>query len=227
MKFTPKYFLIACFLLLLASCSNDPEPRRADAEYFPLRTGYYQIFEVKETTYTVTGGASASSYQLKTEVMDSLYTSEGYRYRIHRYIRSNDSEQWNYLDTWSAMATNLNVIVSEGAVSYVKVMFPAIEGKKWDGNAYNTLGKDEYEIETAGQPADSLNADDCVVVVQENLDDPIVSMDIRREIYGRDIGLVYREISQLSYCTDPDCLGQKQIKDGVIFTQKIIEHGIQ
>lgn len=212
---------------MLASCSKDPEPRRADLEYFPLRTGYYQIYEVDETNYTVAGGASSSSYQLKAEVVDSLPTADGYRYRIQRYVRNNDSAQWSYVDTWSAIATSLRVTVSEGNTSYVKLTFPAAEGKKWNGNAYNTLGEDEYEIESVGQPLDSLGADDCIIVMQEDLDDPIVSMDVRKEIYARGIGLVYREISQLNYCTDPDCLGQKQIEDGIISRQKIIEHGVQ
>lgn len=229
LKFTVKYFLVAYLTVLLGSCTTDPEPLRSDLEYHPLKKGLYHVYKVEETEYTVVNGAFERSYQLMTEVVDSLPTPEGYKYVVHRSIRENDSSAWEYKDTWSVIANNLRVVTDEGSVSFIKLAFPVSKGKTWDGNAYNTLGEDEYEMQSIGEIAtvNSVEFEDCIVVNQNDFDDPIVSMDIRKEVYARGVGLILSEISLLNYCTDTDCLGQKKIEDGIIRNQTIIGYGVR
>ncbi|MGB5980063.1 MAG: hypothetical protein WBG62_21795, partial [Cyclobacteriaceae bacterium] len=88
------------------------------------------------------------------------------------------------------------------------------DGKEWDGNAYNASASDVYtaRFEEEG---------DLLTVVQEELRDTIVSQDIRKEVYSYDIGLVYREITLLNYCTRPDCLGEGIVEDGRVYKQTL------
>lgn len=230
MKHLGKSAILAVAIVVAGACdTSGPEPSQPALNYFPLQTGLYQIYRVEEVRYSVVEGAVESSYQLMLEIVDSISTDEGYKYVIHRSTRSDETSPWQYIDSWSAMVTNFNVIVDEGGVSYVKLAFPAGDGKTWDGNTYNIKGEDEYEMEDVGKPyaTDEQEFEDCIVVNQNDLDDPIVSKDMRKEIYARGIGLVVKEVSQLNYCTDPDCLGQKKIEDGIELTQRILEYGIR
>jgi hypothetical protein len=52
-----------------------------------------------------------------------------------------------------------------------------------------------------------------------------LSGDERRNVYALNVGLVYREIIQLNYCTDDTCLGQQIIEDGMEMKVAIKQYG--
>lgn len=231
MKHSIKYFITACLLAFFSSCSNnEPHPVRSDLEYFPLKKGVYQLYQVEETQYTVVEGPVTQNYQLMTEVTDSFpSTGGGTTYVIYRSIRIDETDSWQYLDTWSVKANENAVVVDEGTTSYVKLAFPARTGKVWDGNFYNANGEDEYTFKSVGTTI-SVNAtsyDDCVDIIQNDYQDPIVSVDVRREVYARGVGLVLKEVNLLNYCTDVDCLGKQEIETGTVLKQEIIEYGVR
>jgi hypothetical protein len=62
--------------------------------------------------------------------------------------------------------------------------------------------------------------DNTFTVEQEQNEDFFVFNDERREVYARDIGLVYKKVVQLGYCTDDHCLGQQKIDHG--FEMKLV-----
>ena len=62
-------------------------------------------------------------------------------------------------------------------------------------------------------------------MIQEDNDDFTVNLIRRFEIYGQDIGLVYKEEIDLRYCTEQECIGQQIIESGQELRQSLLEYG--
>jgi len=227
-KHLKKFLVLLCGIIAAVACqSTDPE-KISDSEYIPLRKKVFQIYDVSSITYTDLNLPETLAYQLMTEVVDSFPNPEGdYTYVIHRSKRTDStSATWTPVDTWSARINGQNAVISEGNIPYVKIAFPATNGRVWNGNALNAGDENDYKIMDAGKPfvTGGNTYSDCITIVQNN-DDNLVNTDIRKEIYARHVGLVYVEKTQLNYCTDINCFGQKQIKDGLVYRQAIRSYG--
>ena len=216
------------FLTLITGCGTDEHfDRRGGGAYFPLQRGTFHVYDVKEVRYNGSGQPLESRYQLLTEVTDSFPSEGGYRYVIHRSMRQTEAETWQALDTWSVRKDDHQVVVTEGNTPYVKIRFPLKEGNTWDGNVFNSQGADDYTLRDVEAPASFGGAsfEKTITVEQEINDDKIVFRDERKEVYAQDVGLVYKEILQLSYCTDDPCLGQQQIVNGIEMEMVFREYG--
>lgn len=226
------FYKYLAFALLAVSCSKD-EFRTPDIglNYFPLRTGYYQTYNVNETVYSEVTAPEKRVYQLKVEVADSFpNTGEaGYTYVLRRSKRANENVAWQDLDTWSVRENDRELVVTEGNRPFLKLAFPVRKGNAWNGNKFNNLDADEYEIQALDEPftAGGTTFEQALVVNQENNEDLIVFQDNREEVYARNVGLIYKQTTQLRYCTSDDCLGQQKIKSGIIYKQEIIAYGVR
>lgn len=218
-------------LLAIVGCGEDEAGKQPDAEYFPLRKGFYQVYSVQEVAYELLAETKNITYQLKTEVVDSFLNQEGgYTYTIHRSRRNLATDAWEFEYVWSVRMNNSAVVVSEENIPFVKIVFPAIENRHWNGNALNNLPADEYVLTETGEsfeltPGES--AGEYIRIVQEDSYDPVLFLNKRQEVYVRNIGLVKYEITDLEYCTDADeCeIGQQVIDNGMIYVQTLIEYG--
>lgn len=189
--------------------------------------GVYQVYDVDSTWYTATGEYELH-YEMMTAVVDSFPDAEaGHTYVIYRYKRNAPGNDWQYMDTWSARTTDLRAMVNEGNTPFVKFVLPVSEGRSWDGNAYNILGADAYELISARKPftLGDVSYEDCIEVNQNDDNDLIVRTDIRREVYARNTGLILKEVRILNYCT-AGCVEFGEIESGVVYSQKIKSYGI-
>jgi hypothetical protein len=229
------------FLALLMACSSkDPVPAITVSDYFPLKIGAFQIYTIDSVSITQ-NVSTAYSYQLKTQVTGTFPNpTGGVTYTIQRSRRANSSAPWTAQESWSARVTDFQAIVNEGNIPYVKIASPLINGTTWDGNALNTLGGSEKCIGSSSYTcdiytlanfeksyttaADTLFANTLTVIENDN-EDPIVSQDIRQEVYALNIGLISREMVELTFCTDPDCLGTQFVTSGVRYQQTIASYG--
>ena len=66
--------------------------------------------------------------------------------RIERYYRDTDTNSWVIKDVWHAQIVNATAQKIEENIRYIKLVFPSEIGKSWDGNAFNTIDYQEYEI---------------------------------------------------------------------------------
>lgn len=226
-----KYFLkFLLFLALAGACREEDNvgPGTNDI-YFPLRTGFYQVYHVNEVRYSVSSEPSIAAYEIMTEVADSFPSAANeVTYVIHRSRRDSETQPWEILDTWSARREGNDLIVSEGNVAFVKLRFPVRDGVRWNGNSYNAGAPDEYEFTDLGQrlEVNGLTFEETVRVEQESNEDLIVYRDVRSETYAPGVGLVYREITQLNYCTDDHCIGQQKIDHGIELKMTISDYGM-
>jgi len=228
------------FSTLVSSCSED-EPVVPDMgfEYYPLKVGRYYIYQVNETSISQSI-ETKTAYELKVTISDSTVNERGLTtYVLVREKRANPSAVWQSLDTWSVKLIDNRIVQNEANVIFVKLIFPPSVNLGWDGNQFNNLpdngnlfnesGSEQYYIANLNE-AISLSAgfetDNSLTVVQNDFSDEIVGIDERKEIYASGVGLIYKEVRQLEYCTSSaSCLGQQKIDKGVILIQSLKEYG--
>jgi hypothetical protein len=226
--------------LALGCSSKEPAPVPVVSDYLPLKRGVFQIYSV-DSIVVKQNAETAYNFELKTLVTDSFPNAEGgYTYVIQRFKRVMSSSPWTALGSWSARANAFQAVVNEGNISYVKIEGPLVNGKAWNGNAFNILGGTEkcldrdshtcdiYWIASFAKPytpSSGRTFDNTVTIVQNDNKDLIVAQDKRSEVYAWRTGLVYREINSLKYCTDPGCVGTQFVTTGLKYKQRISDYG--
>lgn len=228
MKHFIKYF--AGLLILAGACDSDEQkPIDIGVDYFPLGKGVYQIYKIDETIYSIGAAPENLNYELMVEIVDSFPNPEGnYTYVIHRKKRQGSSSPWQDLDTWSARGTDRELVATEGNTSFLKLTFPLRKGNTWNGNKYNSLDEDKYRVGSLDESftAGGTTFEKTLTIDQEDNEDLIVFLDQRKEVYARGVGLIFKEVTQLNYCTADNCRGQQIVESGKKYKQEIIEHGV-
>ncbi|GAB3936247.1 hypothetical protein [Larkinella terrae] len=197
-------------------------------DYFPLEPGRFWVYEVSEQRFSLNGTSTLQTFQLR-EVITGSATDPigGTVLRTERYRRASDGDVWQPDSAGSIRIYDDQLIKTESNVSYLKLVLPVTESGRWNGNAYNSLGDDEYLVRNTGRPLSVLNQTfaETATVVQQN-DSTLVNQDKRIEIYARDVGLVYKEKIQLQFCSStPTCVGKAQIDYGIRFYWRLRSYG--
>lgn len=245
LKKKPKYCplkinktIFIALALALGCQSRDVRPKGTGTEYFPLKVGAYWIYDVLSTSITQLGGQTTSSYELKMVIADSIVSPDNVSYVIQRFKRRNSTETFTSMDTWSARRDQFQAIVQEGNTPYLKLAFPLSEGKTWNGNSLNDIGGtdrcadgkfncDNYVVKDWKKrfEANNVSFENSVTILENNDRDPIVRQDVRTSVYANAVGLVYKEIIILDYCTVGTCIGQQIVDHGIIFKQTLKDYG--
>jgi hypothetical protein len=193
--------------------------------FYPV-VGQSVIYDVQEIQYALTTTPTIKNYQLKEVLASISIENDGKEaLRIERYRRENDSQKWAIDSVFLAKKEIDKALKTENNVTYVKLIFPVSEGLKWNGNAYNVLGDDSYELKKLNQSfqTNGQNFSKTLTVVQQN-DSTLVDLKRRLEIYAEGIGMIYQEKTNVSYCNSGDCLGKGKIDFGTKYILKIKSH---
>lgn len=214
-----------CLVLsLLSGCTPQFEcgcvaPPLTGYEFFYTFTGKSNVYDVTETQYTLTTNPIVKTYQLKEIAASTFKDTDGKEaIRVERYRRENDSQNWTIDSVFTARRDTDKALKTENNVTYVKMIFPVKEGLKWDGNLYNNLGNDAYEMKNVRKPF--LDYPITMTVVQQN-DSTLVDLKKRIEVYAEGVGIIYQEKINVSYCNTGDCLGKGRIDFGTKQVLKI------
>ncbi|TND07983.1 MAG: hypothetical protein FD123_2791 [Bacteroidetes bacterium] len=192
------------FAFLLHSCKPDPVTiPDLGYNYAPDNVGHYVIYEVDSTVYDdFTGDTNYYHYQLK-ELAESEFTdNQGRRaLRIERWVRfyddtiSVDSLPWILHRVWYSVKTQTGFERMEENTRYLKLVFPPVEDKSWNGNTYNTIGSWDYEYESVDQSYNA-NSDllDSTLAVLQRSNINLLEHQYYHERYARNVGLVEKSV---------------------------------
>lgn len=196
-------------------------------DFFPLTVGMYQVYDVQEIKYSAFTSPEQSNYQLRQEIVDFFTNGEGSTtYVIHRSTRQQETEDWTYLNTWSAYRSGHYVVVQEENVKFVKLIAPMQVDAYWNGNLFNTLGEDDYRIESIGKTFSLLQdvSFDNTVVVNQNDERTLLFEDERKEVYAFGVGLAFKESNVIQFSTSGGLPGT-DIIGGYYWKQVLTEYG--
>lgn len=205
-----------------APCGCAAPPQTGKTFFYPL-LGQVVIYDVQEIQYVLTSVPTIKNYQLKEVFASISIDADGKEaLRIERYRRENDSQKWKIDSVFSAKKEMDKALKTENNVTLVKLIFPVSEGLKWNGNVYNSLGNDTYELKRLNQSfqTNGQNFPKTLTVIQQN-DSTLVDLKRRLEVYAEGIGVIYQEKINVSYCSSGECLGKGKIDFGTKYVLKI------
>ncbi|WP_373513566.1 hypothetical protein [Persicitalea sp.] len=220
-----KTLLFAIFLAFAACERESTLLLDPGYDYFPLETGQFREYEVTETRYALAQPAQTITYHIR-ETVGQPYTdaSDQTVYPIERSTRQGNA--WRVDSVGAAWRTTERAFRTENGLTVVKIQFPVKDGLRWNGNLYNTLGEQIFEMKNVDKPLTlgSFTFDQTLTVVQQN-DSTLLSLRKNQETYARDIGLIKREQTSVQYCGTPDCLGKSVIDFGFTKTTVLKNYG--
>ncbi len=249
-KFLALLFAISTIFFQSCPSGTEADPIEFGYDYFPLEIGKYIEYDVDSIIYDIGVGNTVikreNSIQVREEVTDSFADNEGRQvYRIERFERENETEEWRVNDVWTAAATDRQAERTEENLRFIKMVFPVSDNTNpWDGNKYidenlviSVAGESIflfknwlYQYDEIGIPIEvnGLNFDD-VVEIYQAADSNFIEMRLSYERYARGIGLIEREIRILDTqciddCPEPEWTWEEKAEKGFIVRQKIRDY---
>ncbi len=227
-------FVLTAVFFLVSACKKDEKVPDAGYSYFPDNIGHWCIYEVDSTYYnSFDNDTEVYRYQVK-EVIESYYTDNSGRQamRVERYKRPYidsipyENLPWTISRVWAFVRTNSVAEKVEEDQRFIRLAFVPREDKKWNGNAFNTIGEWEYKYVSVDEPysINSMSFDSTLHVLQK-LDTNRLNYRIYRERYARNVGLIEKNVIDVS----DDSLGfssvLSRIESGVIYSVRLVSWG--
>ncbi|WP_019946690.1 hypothetical protein [Hymenobacter aerophilus] len=127
--------------LLLAGCGdNNAEEPAPLPDYYPLSVGSTRIYDVADTVWR-NGVPTASRFQFREQVLsEPVPDAIGQPvYEVVRSRRNSAAEAWQPDSVLAVTVAPRNVTVQFNNRRTVALVLPAVEGKSWNFNAFNSL----------------------------------------------------------------------------------------
>lgn len=231
--------LLLFMTVLFSTCKKVEEepPVQEGKDYFPLDIGRFAVYEADSTVYTeVPKDTIYFRYLIKEKIEEKFTDNEGNEaFRLNRYIKNYsaalpyDSMNWTVLEAWMVKADGRRILVQENNLNFVKLIFPCLKGAQWNGNAFNSLGKEDYSYEFVDQ-AITVNGKsfDKTLKVRQYTDTlNLIKYDLNLEQYARQVGLIYRQNDHLESVNSivQGVPVPKRIEKGYTYRLKLIDYG--
>ncbi len=192
--------LICVSLMGCKAPESTPEPSLG-YEFYPLVVSNYNVYRVNGRIMHATLD-SLYAYEVMELVAESYEEGNENVYVLEKYIRPLSSVNWPDMpDTVQAVRmVNNQLILTENNKPLVKLVFPAREGRRWNGNALTTEAEDYYTMKDLNQTYQIGNQSYSPTVVVEQSSDTTnrIRRDKRFEVYAGNIGLLYQYSEMLS-----------------------------
>lgn len=207
---------ILAIVALVVSCAKETAITTKfdlDRSYFPLETGYWieytadSIFHSNiDDVYLLDTSIKVYNFQVK-EVVDTPFidATGDTAFVIQRYRRDNDTLPWTFTSLWTEKKNSASAERVEENIRFVKLDFPFSFYKKWDGNAYNTFGEEDYSYEDIYSPKtyNALRFDSSVTVLQNDFISSINRIE-KREVYAPRVGMIFKQLDSLNTVITPN-----------------------
>jgi len=221
-------FVFCIIGVLFFTCKKDKVIAPADLgySYYPSNIGHWVLYDVDSTYYdNFYHTEKHYHFQIK-ELIESTFSDNQNRptQRIERYEK-NDTISFYLKNVWASNLTSSTAEKVEGNIRYVKLVFPIVEGQTWNGNAYNSLGFQNYEYNNTFTPytVNGVTYDSTVTVIQ-NVDSNLIYVNNMFEVYAKNIGMIYKRYDTIQKFMPPNIYPDSIIA-GVKCTYKIISFG--
>ena len=217
-------------LLVFVACNKENEipadvEFATDKQYFPLQTDKALIYKVTEINIDKPSDYyDTAIYFLRERTDIPFIDNEGdTAYRIERF-KSQTTSNWKISDVWEAQLTTYTAEKVEENQRFIKIKFPLVIGKYWNGNLKNELDDKDCTITSlsATYNNESIHLDSCLSITRDSSVTQI-SKQYDVEIYARGIGLVYKEITDIN--SQEVIYGvpiENRIHRGTIYRQELI-----
>ncbi len=208
-------------------------------DYAPETIGKYVVYDVDSTVFDdFAHDTTYHKYRIKEKLAESFTDNQGRpAIKLIRYIKkynpavSYDQMAWTIKDVWNYTKTKTALEVVEENVRYTKLIFPVKTDEIWNGNAQNTSDELDYKYLFTDQNhvVNSITLNNVLCVEQK--DDKRKNAIHRQyyvEKYAKNIGLVYREITDVySNTVVANVPVEQRIEKGIIYKLNYISHGVE
>ncbi|MEO6833719.1 MAG: hypothetical protein ABI378_13910 [Chitinophagaceae bacterium] len=223
-----RFFSFLLFLstltLFFASCkkeSDNPERYYSQATrgYYPLQLGRYVVYDVDSTVWNDFDCSKKESHlQMRYMVADTFTDAQGRpSLRINVDQRVADTGLWTVSTVFYATPTPTGLEVVMNNLRQTKLIFPAQNNATWLGNSAIDVNEPQnqfyigwiYQYTGLVQPYNngrvtfantvSVKEQDYTLNDPDTLPSAYAERTYAREVYGYDVGMVYRELTHWTY----------------------------
>ncbi len=204
--------LIIGGVLFGMGCEKNDKEVQFKYDYFPTAIGHSVTYEVDSIVIDKKANKyDTSHYFVKDKVVEQFEDLEGRTaYRILRYKKKKKSHSWQEELVYFATRADRRLEVQENNLRFVKLAFPPVKGKEWQGNSLldNSVIEDnaliypcypdmegwDYTYHYVDQ-ADTLNNSrfDSTLKVEQKVSGNLVDTVYFVEKYARDVGMIYQK----------------------------------
>ena len=216
---------ILLFLLLaLLGCEKTEISETSTDSYFPLKKNHAITYSVTETEYGILSGKTEKNYFLKEVVGDSIGTyNQASVYKIERYKRNSTQDNWKIDSVWTAYNLPDKSIKVENNIAFVKLFYPLSTGSKWNGNLYNQLPAENYLAKQINSNFGLSGVSSEGFEIIQKQDSSAVTLQKKKEVYLKNVGMVYQEKTNFEYCqSSPNCIGKGIVETGKSIVMKAV-----
>jgi hypothetical protein len=192
-------------------------------DYSPLEIDKFIEYDVIEITIDKQIELNDTVTYILKEFIESKYTDDegNTNYRIERYKRPTINDNWEVLNIWYVSVSENSIFKNEDNFRFKKLIFPIKIGNTWNGNSENTLNYQEYKITNTdvAETIENISYSNVLTVLQQN-NENLIEKQYSTEKYAKTIGLIYKEIINISELEPiAELPWQQRINIGYIYKQ--------
>lgn len=218
-----KHFYIVASILsvILTGCraKDNPTIETGDSLY-PDEVGRELIYKVDSIRIDRFKSKTDSFQFFIRELIESKYIDNTGKpaNRIVLYQSEVDTGPWIVRAVINSQKTTYELFKTEDNKNILKLVFPVASNKQWDRNKYNTMGDDYATYINIYEPKKIGKASyDSTVTVLIQDDTNQIERRYRSEIWGKNIGMLYKQTDTVDY--QPN-----QYPYGILYRMTLINH---
>lgn len=213
-----KFILYIIFLLIFTSCKSEYDDFTLEEGrfYYPIEVGLNTTFKIDSTIYNPFQQLIIEKSFYVREFIESTYIDDAgnTNYRLERYTGETDSTTNKLASVWYVSVGKKSIDRVEDNLRFRKMIFPALENASWQAHKFiyenellSYLKNWKYNYTTINKPFQLTdltfaNKDfDSTITIRQIGDSSNITQAKGKEVYAKNIGLVFREMTYLDGST--------------------------
>ena len=199
---------------ILWSCNDDFKPVKTD--YYPVEENARRIYKVTENIYAVNAEPIKKTYYLKEQIINVSQSGEGTEFLISRNISTTISGDYQSESVFKGSRNPNLLMIKEGNIDFVKMIFPVSDGLTFNPNKYNSLPEEssKCQITESTFSISGFSSGSLLAVIEKN-DSSLIDRKLKYARYANGIGMIEFRDRDLEYCqVTPECIGKGIISSG-------------